>query len=65
VGRNANGEYYYYQNVFEGTLSEVMEKARGLDTRTPVLDADAGISNLSNSKYNKILEIMQGIYGKK
>jgi ABC-type ATPase involved in cell division len=42
-----------------------MEKARGLDTRTPVLYADAGTSNLSNSKYNKILEIMQSICGKK
>jgi hypothetical protein len=60
VGKNENGEYYYYQNVFEEALAEIIEKTRDLDARTPVLDADAGNPNLYNNKYSKIFEIMQG-----
>jgi len=75
VGKNANGEYYYYQNVFNGTPKEVIEKVRDLPTRTlasvanadgagsPAPLADTSKANPSNSKYNKFLELMQGIYG--
>jgi hypothetical protein len=63
VGKNSNGEYYYYQNVFEGNLPEVIEKARGLSNRSSASLADAK-EQTSHNKYNKFLEIMQGIYGK-
>jgi hypothetical protein len=63
TGKASNGDFYYYQNVFEGALPEVMHKAKSLLNRSP--DSGAGATKqASTNKYNKFLEIMQGIYGK-